>query len=91
MKIINRWNYKTHKYDEIKYDDKKYNYQYFCNNMDEKINCPHCNKELKFGDSYTSLEFHTPITGFGYGVCEKCYMEERKERYKNKKKECEYV
>ena len=41
-----------------------------------------CGKELKYGDTYTSLEIHTAM-GFGYGVCEDCYEFEWKRREKD--------
>lgn len=53
--------------------------------MKEIVNCPHCGKELEYGNCYTSLEIHTEM-GFGYGVCEKCYEEEwnRRRQYEQK-------
>ena len=50
------------------------------NEMDDLINCPHCGKEIKFGDSYTSHEIHTPL-GMGYAVCEECYFGSENVRY----------
>ena len=47
--------------------------------MDTIVNCAQCNKELKFGESYTSMEKQTSL-GFGYAVCADCYEEEWKRR-----------
>lgn len=50
--------------------------------MDKIVNCAQCNEELKYSESYTSMEKQTYF-GFGYAVCSKCYNEEwirRRER-----------
>jgi hypothetical protein len=47
--------------------------------MDEIINCCQCGEELQAGNSYTSLEVHN-LMGLGYGVCLKCYLEEKNRR-----------
>ena len=73
--LLQKWNYEKHKYEpHIVPDD--WNCQSFSDNMKEIINCPHCGKKLEFGDAYTSLEIHTQVCGFGYGVCEECYEKE---------------
>lgn len=72
--ILRKWNYKTHKYEPYEISDN-WNCKTYSIDMEEVINCPHCGRKLKFGDSYTSLEIHTDM-GFGYGVCEKCYQDE---------------
>lgn len=81
--ILNRWNYKTHSYNKEKIPNC-YNCKTYSNDMDELVTCPHCGDEIKFGDSYTSLEFHTEL-GFGYAVCESCYEDEmrRRKEFKN--------
>lgn len=78
---VKKWNYKTHSYDDVTLP-KHYNCKTFSYNMEDKVNCPHCGKEIEFGDSYTSLEFHTSI-GMGYAVCESCYEEEYKRKMNN--------
>lgn len=85
--ILNKWNYKKHKYEEYKIPDK-WNVKTYGNGMDEIINCCKCGKKLKFGDSYTSLEVHTEM-GFGYSVCEKCYEREWKRREKIDEKDAD--
>lgn len=80
---INKWNYKKHIYERQQIPDG-WNCKSYSNDMDEIINCPHCGKKIKVGDSYTSLEFHTEM-GFGYMVCEACYEEESERRRKNEK------
>ena len=79
--ILNKWNYEKHAYEEheIPSDWKCITYS---PDMEEIVNCPHCGEEIKVGDSYTSMEFHTPY-GFGYLVCRKCYDEEFKRRMEN--------
>lgn len=72
--ILRKWNYKKHTYESYEIPDN-WNCKTFSIDMKEIINCPHCGRKLKYGDSYTSLEIHTDM-GFGYGVCEKCYQNE---------------
>ena len=50
------------------------------------MNCPHCGKELPYGETYTSKEIHNWV-GLGYGVCEECYEEEWKRRKKYRTEE----
>lgn len=76
---LNKWNYEKHDYDEIEFDDK-YNFKTYSNNMNEIVNCPHCLKEIRYGDSYTSLEYQTPECGFGYAVCGDCHEKEFERR-----------
>lgn len=71
---IKKWNYETHKYDDYEVPDE-WNCKTFSFDMDEIINCPHCGKKIKIGDSYTSLELHNDF-GFGYAVCDECYKKE---------------
>ena len=52
--------------------------------MKEIVTCPHCGDLIEYGDSYTSLEFHTEM-GFGYAVCESCYELELERKLKNDK------
>ena len=75
---LSKWNYKKHKYDDFEVPNN-WNCLTYSDDMDKVVNCPHCGKELKFGDTYTSLEIHTNI-GFGYGVCKECYQEEWQRR-----------
>ncbi len=80
--ILRKWNCKTREYEDYEVPDE-WNCHCYSNDMEEIVNCPHCGKELEFGDTYTSLEIHTAV-GFGYGVCDKCYEEEWKRRRKNR-------
>ena len=72
--ILNKWNYKKHTYEPYKIPDD-WNCKLYSENMSEIINCPHCGKKIKFGNSYTSLEIHNHI-GLGFAVCEECYTKE---------------
>ena len=67
---LDKWNYETHTYDKVSLPNL--NYKLYSKDMNEVINCPHCGKELKYGEGYTSLEFHNNF-GFGYAVCKDCY------------------
>lgn len=79
---LNKYNYEKHKYEEIEFEDNKYNFKTYSNDMDEIVNCPQCLKEIKFGEAYTSQEYQTLPFGFGYAVCEKCHNEELERRKK---------
>ena len=90
MKVINleplspymKWDYRSHSYKKILIPSK-YNLKIFSEDLNEIVNCAQCQKELPFGESYTSLEIHNHV-GFGYCVCENCYEEEWKRRMKYK-------
>lgn len=78
---LSKWNYDTKEYDDYEVpDDWKCKLSYAMD-MDEIVNCPHCGKEVKYGDCYTSLEIHSK-SGLGFSVCDKCYEEEIKRRKK---------
>jgi len=52
-------------------------YPIYCDNMDKKINCAQCGKEITFGDGYTSREIYSGP--WGHMVCVDC-MEKEMER-----------
>lgn len=70
---IGKWNFQTHKYEP--YELPGYS-PLLCDDMDEKINCANCGKEVTFGECLTSRRIHTEM-GMGYPVCDDCYDEER--------------
>ena len=80
MKAVNKWNFKLHKYEDVQIDDKCSMYE---DDMDKIIKCPNCNKDVKFGDCYTSKQYHNDF-GFGYAVCGECYEKEWKQYQENK-------
>ena len=75
---LRKWNYETHEYDPIEVPDE-WNISLYTDDMEEIVNCPHCGKELPYGETYTSKEIHNWV-GLGYGVCEECYEKECKRR-----------
>lgn len=77
--VLNKWNYEKHRYEPYEIPNS-WKVPIICD-LDNIVNCPQCGKELKYGDTFTSLEIHTGV-GFGYGVCDKCYQEEWKRRKK---------
>lgn len=85
-KVLRKWNYEKHDYDPYEVPDD-WKVLSFAFDMDEITVCPHCGKNVKFGDTYTSLEIHTDM-GLGYCVCESCYEEEWKRR-RSKQRWCE--
>lgn len=74
MKTLKKYNYATNKFSDHIIEDN-WNCKAYSHDMEEVVNCPHCGRQLTYGDTYTSLEIRTPM-GFGYGVCENCYSEE---------------
>lgn len=80
MKVVNKWNFKAHLYEDAQIDDKCSMYE---DDMDTIVKCPGCNKDVKYGDCYTSKQYHNDI-GMGYAVCEKCYKKELKLYEENK-------
>lgn len=76
---VNKWDFEKHKYKKTKINDKCSKYE---ENLDTIIKCANCNKDIKFGESFTSLQYHDNI-GFGYGVCADCYKNENYLRWKN--------
>ena len=84
---LSKWNWQKHIYEDYEVPDE-WHIPLYTLNMDEIINCPHCGDEFRYGDSYTSLEFHNQY-GLGFPVCDSCYQKEwkRKEKYKEKNNE----
>lgn len=72
--VYNKWNPLTHRYDPYYVPaDKKL--VFYGTDLEAIVNCCQCLKEIKYGDSYVSLEVHTNI-GMGYAVCKDCYEQE---------------
>ena len=71
---MNKWDYELHQY--VKFlIPAEWKVVLACDEMDEKVNCCQCGKEVEFGNTYSSQEFHNEI-GFGYAVCEECHEKE---------------
>lgn len=81
--ILRRWNYLTHQYEKhiVPNDWHVTTYE---TDMESKVNCACCGKQITHGQSYCSLEIHTQL-GFGYDVCDECYVEEMKLRMENER------
>ena len=82
MKNVKKWNFKKHEYEDAEIDDRCSMYEV---DMEAIVKCPNCNEDVKFGDCYTSRQYHNNY-GLGYAVCPKCYEIERKldESFSNK-------
>lgn len=71
-KFINKWYCKDHAYYpvevpvEVILEGKT---------MDQMVMCANCFKNGRYGEMYTSREYHTE-RGLGYPVCTECYEEE---------------
>ena len=73
-RLVQRWNYQTKSYDDV-YVDGEWFTPLYSDDMEVPINCINCGKQISFGESYTSNEYHNQV-GFGYYVCEECYEKE---------------
>lgn len=71
-----RWNFNTREYEPYSVP-ADWNCKTYSVDMDEIVNCPHCGRQVAFGECYTSRQIHTEH-GFGYAVCESCYEDEWK-------------
>lgn len=81
--ILKKWNYKKHKYEDCMIPNS-WKVSLYETDMDTIVNCPHCGKEVRYGDTYTSRQFHNWV-GLGYAVCEECYEKEWKREREAKK------
>ena len=70
--LVNKWNDKEHKYFPHEIPDS-WHISLIEFDMDKKINCVNCGKEIYFGDGYTSRRYHTD-KGLGYMECKTCYF-----------------
>lgn len=73
---VGKWNGKSYDEYELPTGARLYG-----EDMDEIITCAGCEKQIKLGDGYTSLEIHTKM-GFGFIVCDACYQQELKRKHK---------
>ena len=82
---VHKWNYEKHIYIPYDLPEGSVLYSY---DMDRRVACAQCGKEIIFGDSFTSFEVHSKL-GFGYAVCEKCYKQEWKRKIEAENRECD--
>jgi len=68
--LANIWNYDTKEYNDYILPEGS---TFYDNDMDKKINCACCGKEIVYGGSYGSQEIHNDI-GMSYMECEYCYF-----------------
>ena len=54
----------------------------YCEDLNTRVRCAICGKEMLYADSRTSMEIHNELW-FGYPVCNACYEKEweRREKY----------
>lgn len=78
---IQKWNYETREYDPYT-PNPEWVIVLYSQDMERKINCADCGKEMTYGEGYTSRELHNHF-GLGYPVCEESYNKEieRMEKY----------
>ena len=86
-RLLRKWDEEAHTY-KPRLVPASWNVKAASDDMDEIVNCPHCGKELPYGKTYTSMQFHARM-GMGYAVCEDCYYgiewPERRQRMRQKK------
>lgn len=73
---MQKWNFSTREYEPYSVP-ADWNCKTYSVDMDEIVNCPHCGRQVTFGECYTSRQIHTEH-GMGFGVCEECYEKEWK-------------
>lgn len=73
---MQKWNFNKREYEPYSVP-ADWNCKTYSVDMDEIVNCPHCGRQVTFGECYTSRQIHTEH-GFGYAVCESCYEDEWK-------------
>ena len=83
--MAEKWNWHKHEYEPYELPEGSTIYSH---DMDAKVACAQCGKEIVFGQAYTSLEIHNNI-GFGYAVCSNCYKQEWKRRTDEVDRECD--
>ena len=76
--IMKKWNYETHQYEEYKVPSD-WNVSMYETDMDKVVNCAECGKQIKYGESYTSVKIHDEV-GFGYAVYYDCHCKGLKEK-----------
>lgn len=77
VKIMYKFNQRTRKEEPYEPPVEDGYYPIYCDDMDKKINCAQCGKEITFGEGYTSREIYSGP--WGHTVCIDC-MEKERER-----------
>lgn len=72
--LVRKWDPFAGHYNFVEINDTWY-ISIYEKDMATEVRCPSCGRILPFGDTYTSLEYHTML-GMGFGVCESCYNQE---------------
>ena len=79
MTHVRRYSYRNHCYEKPEELPKNWHTPLVADSMNEIINCACCGKELKYGNSLTSMIICSMSGSFGFPVCEECYLKEWKE------------
>lgn len=72
--LLQKWNNDKRVYED--FETPTNNIQLFSEDMDLKVDCTNCGKEMVYGECYTSRTIHNAI-GLGYPVCNECYQLEK--------------
>lgn len=65
--ILQKWNYKTHKYED--FASPASNPMVYHEDLHDEIDCTNCGQKMIAGNAFTSMTIHDD-TGFGYPVCD---------------------
>lgn len=76
--MVKKWDYETESYKDYKLPKKASLFEF---DLDTIVQCAGCGRRLMYGKCYTSKVIHNSF-GFGYGVCEDCYVDEREQERK---------
>ena len=79
MTYVRRYSYRNHCYEKPEELPKNWYTPMSADSMNEIINCASCGKELKFGNSFTSMIIYDLSGSFGFPVCVECYQKEWKD------------
>lgn len=81
MTYVRKYDRSKHAYNPPVELPKEWHTPLIADDMNQMINCAGCGKELKFGNSFTSMIICDMSGAFGFPVCEECYQKELAELF----------
>lgn len=82
-KTAQKWNFEKQEYEDY---DLPMVCPLLCYDMKKIIDCANCSKKIEYQEGYCSKTIHNKH-GFGYPVCEECYLKELEDESKYKSRE----
>ena len=84
-----KWNSRTKKYEPYRIPEEWYTP--LLADAYKTVNCASCGKEIKYGNSFVSLEIReSEISNVGYAVCDACFNLEFERKVKEHNKPNKY-